>query len=55
MNEQFWYHERTGTFGFTCGDFIEFEFGGRIEESYWPILKEEGEWVYIGEIEGDEK
>jgi len=47
---QLWLHVPTFTTGISEGNFIEFKWNGIIEESYFGLLKEEGEWVYIGDL-----
>lgn len=47
---QIWLHLPTLTLGEVNGDFLEFKWNGKMEESYFPILKSEGQWVYIGEL-----
>jgi hypothetical protein len=50
MSEALWLHIPTFTLGIVIGDFLEFEWNGRKEESYFPILRESGQWVLIGEL-----
>ena len=46
-----WFHSACFVIGLVEGDFITFKWNGCIEESYFPILRDEGHWVYIGEFE----
>lgn len=41
-------HVPTFTLGIAVGDFLLFKWNGKLEESYFPTLKRDGEWVYIG-------
>jgi hypothetical protein len=43
---EIWLHPATMTIGVVNGDFIEFRFNGRKEESYWPAIKHG--WRKIG-------
>lgn len=36
--------------GIATGDFIEFYWNGKKEESYLPLLEADGLWVLIGEL-----
>jgi hypothetical protein len=48
--KEFWLHVPTFTFGLVTGQFIEFRWNGRKEESFFEVLKLSGEWVYIGDL-----
>lgn len=41
-------HVPTFTIGIVTGDFLLFKWNGKLEESYWPALKKEKDWAYIG-------
>lgn len=45
-----WYHPAANILGVVTGDFIEFPWNGATEESYFPILRDEGHWVYVGKL-----
>lgn len=45
-----WYANKQNILGVVCGDFIEFYWNGILEESYFPILRDEGHWIYVGEL-----
>jgi len=48
---EIWLHEPTFTIAYVCGDFGEFKFNGRSEQSYWGIFREERGhgWIKIGD------
>jgi hypothetical protein len=49
-DEQVYLHPKTMTIGVAQGNFIEFYWNNKKEESYLPILMEMGEWIYIGDL-----
>lgn len=48
--EQLWLHVPTFTTGIVIGQFIEFKWNNKIEESFFTVLRETGDWVYVGEL-----
>lgn len=49
-SDKIYLHVPTFTIGYVSGNFISFMWNGVFEDSYFPILKDEGEWIEIGDI-----
>ena len=45
-----WYCPSVDVLGLVSGDFIHFVWNNRYEESYFPVLRDEGYWEYICEL-----
>lgn len=43
MTEQVWIHLNIGTIGIVDGQFIEFKWNGRMEESFFDTLRKDGD------------
>lgn len=50
LYDEVWLHVPTFTIGIVVGNFLEFRWNGRHEESFFGIVRNEGEWVYIGQL-----
>lgn len=48
--KQVWYCPSSNVLGIVTGDFIEFRWNDRPEKSYFALLRDEGLWVYVGEL-----
>jgi len=50
VKSEVWYAPEQNIFGIVRGDFIKFWCNNEMEESFFPFLRDEGHWIYVGDL-----